>query len=155
SSTGTLKVEIGGSGSNDHDFITITGDVGVDGTLEVRFIDGFLPSAGQVFDLIGVTGSVSGDFARVTFPDLASGFEFSCKFVNGTYQLTALSDGTPAIGLRNISTRGQVAPGDDALIAGFIVTGSENKQVIVRGLGPSLEANGVPLPGRLADPTLE
>ena len=155
SSTGTLVAEISGPGPTDHDFLSITGDATIDGTLEVRFIDGFLPTAGEVFDLISVGGSISGNFARITFPDLASGFQFSGKFVNGTYQLTAMNDGAPAIGLRNISTRGQVAPGDDALIAGFIVTGHDDKQVIIRGLGPSLTANGVALPGRLADPTLE
>ena len=155
SSTGTLVAEISGPGPTDHDFLSITGDATIDGTLEVRFVDGFLPTAGEVFDLISVGGSISGNFAQITFPDLASGFQFSGKFVNGTYQLTAMNDGAPAIGLRNISTRGQVAPGDDALIAGFIVTGNDDKQVIIRGLGPSLTANGVALPGRLADPTLE
>jgi len=39
---------------------------------------------------------------------------------------------------RNISTRGQVGPGDDALIGGFIVLGTESKKVALRLLGPSL-----------------
>ncbi len=38
----------------------------------------------------------------------------------------------------NISTRGQVGVGDDALIGGFIVRGNTTKQVIIRALGPSL-----------------
>lgn len=50
----------------------------------------------------------------------------------------------------NISTRGHVGPGDDALIGGFIITGTQPKTVIVRGLGPSL-----PVPGALADPVIE
>ena len=155
SSTGILTAEIGGTGSDAHDYLTIAGAATFDGTLEVRFVDGFLPTSGQVFNLVEVSGAVSGSFAQVTFPDLRSGFQFSGEFVNGIYQLTALNDAAPAIGLRNISTRGQVAPGEDALIAGFIVTGSEEKQVIIRGLGPSLATNGIPLPGRLADPILE
>src|SRR5205085_1241103 len=57
---------------------------------------------------------------------------------------------THADHLLNISTRLRVEPGDRALIAGFIVTGTEPKKVIVRGLGPSLSQFHVP--GVLADP---
>lgn len=46
-----------------------------------------------------------------------------------------------------------VQTGDDVGIGGFIVTGTEPKRVIVRAIGPSLGAAGVPDP--LADPTLE
>ncbi|MEY2504894.1 MAG: hypothetical protein QOG27_1174, partial [Verrucomicrobiota bacterium] len=52
--------------------------------------------------------------------------------------------------LLNISTRGNVQAGDNAMIGGFIITGTETKTVIVRGIGPSL---GVP--GALADPVIE
>ncbi|MEY2493768.1 MAG: hypothetical protein QOJ45_260 [Verrucomicrobiota bacterium] len=50
----------------------------------------------------------------------------------------------------NISTRMRVETGDNALIAGFIITGISPKTVIIRGLGPSLT-----LSGALANPTLE
>ena len=53
----------------------------------------------------------------------------------------------------NISTRARVQGGDNALIGGFILTGNDSKQVIVRALGPSLGANG--MPGALSDTTLE
>lgn len=62
----------------------------------------------------------------------------------------------PEIGkLFNISSREVVGKGDDALFGGFIITGNVAKRVIVRGIGPSLEINGQPYPGRLANPTLE
>ncbi len=56
--------------------------------------------------------------------------------------------------LANISTRGFVTTGSNVMIAGFIVANSANEsdQVIVRGLGPSLGAFGIPNP--LADPVL-
>ena len=53
----------------------------------------------------------------------------------------------------NISTRGQVLAGDNVLIGGFIIGGTEAKPVIVRAIGPSLGAAGVP--NALSDPTLE
>jgi hypothetical protein len=55
--------------------------------------------------------------------------------------------------LLNISTRMRVLPGDKVLIGGFIITGTEPKNVIIRGIGPSLGTLG--LSGVLADPTLE
>src|SRR5438105_4595107 len=50
----------------------------------------------------------------------------------------------------NIATRANVLNGDNVLIGGFIVTGNDRKNVLLRGIGPS---SGVP--GALADPTLE
>jgi uncharacterized repeat protein (TIGR03803 family) len=55
--------------------------------------------------------------------------------------------------LANIATRMRVSTGDNVLIAGFVVTGFEPKKVIIRGIGPSLEAFGVQ--GALSNPTLE
>ena len=53
--------------------------------------------------------------------------------------------------LLNISTRMRVLTGDQVLIGGFIITGTDPKKVIIRGMGPSLNGVGV----TLADPTLE
>jgi hypothetical protein len=72
-----------------------------------------------------------------------------------------LADGTEAIylatpkrsALLNIATRLRVLTGENVLIGGFIITGSDPKKVIIRGIGPSLSAFGVP--GALADPGLE
>ncbi len=55
--------------------------------------------------------------------------------------------------LANISTRLAVQPGDNALIAGFIVTGIKHKVVMLRAMGPSLTK--AKIAGALADPTLE
>ena len=52
----------------------------------------------------------------------------------------------------NIATRVFVDTGERVPIAGFIVSGEFAKRVLIRGIGPSLAANGVPNP--LADPTL-
>jgi N-acetylneuraminic acid mutarotase len=55
--------------------------------------------------------------------------------------------------LHNISTRGFVQTGDDAMIGGFIVQGGKPKKVIIRAIGPQLSYYRVP--NALADPTLE
>jgi len=56
----------------------------------------------------------------------------------------------PSGQLLNIATRMEVLGGDQVLIGGLIVSGSDPKKVIIRGIGPSLSVNGP-----LADPTLE
>lgn len=55
--------------------------------------------------------------------------------------------------LANISTRGFVLTGSNVMIGGFILGGTNNTHVVVRGIGPSLSQFGVP--NALADPTLE
>ncbi len=79
----------------------------------------------------------------------------------GHYQIAAaafdLVSGTalPAAQSLNLSARLNVGTGDDVLIAGLIVSGDAAKEVIVRGLGPSLVDNGLPVGTTLANPTLE
>lgn len=55
----------------------------------------------------------------------------------------------------NIATRASVGTAENVLIGGFIVSGGQPKDVIVRALGPSLKVNGAPLPGTLANPTIQ
>jgi T5SS/PEP-CTERM-associated repeat protein len=150
-SDGTLTLEVVGIAPDVSDHLDITGNATIDGTLEVRFVNGFLPVSGQVFKLIDVGGTFNGSFAQFIFPNLRPGFQFLAEFVKGSYQITALNDGVAATGFLNTSTRLRVGTGDNALIGGFVVTGSAPKRVIIRAIGPSL----APLLGRLADPTLE
>ena len=146
-------MEIAGPDPGQFDVLHVTGDSVLDGTMEVQMLGNFLPAAGQTFDLLQLDGSVSGDFSEITFPDLKPEFEFSVEQVGGVFKITALNDGLAANALLNISTRAQVGTGDNVLIAGFIVQGNEPKTVLLRGIGPSLTAFGVP--GALANPTLE
>jgi hypothetical protein len=54
--------------------------------------------------------------------------------------------------LLNIATRLRVQTGENVLIGGLIVTGTEAKKVIIRGIGPSLSQF---FAGALANPTLD
>jgi hypothetical protein len=56
--------------------------------------------------------------------------------------------------LVNVSTRADVLTGGGIAIAGFVITGpaGENKQVLIRGIGPALSEFSVP--GVLAQPTI-
>ncbi len=61
--------------------------------------------------------------------------------------------GTGPSHLANISTRMRVGIGQNVLIGGFMIRGSQSKTLVVRAIGPSLAAAGVT--GVLADPALE
>ena len=69
--------------------------------------------------------------------------------------LAELYDTTPALGARlvNVWARAQVGTGSGVLIAGFTISGNVPKQVLIRGIGPTLSAFGVT--GVLANPRLD
>ncbi len=62
-------------------------------------------------------------------------------------------DTNSASQLANVSTRGKVETGDNAMIGGVIVGGDTPADVLVRAIGPSLTGKGVA--GALQDTTLE
>jgi len=68
----------------------------------------------------------------------------------GPFILASAELFAPVTELANLSSRIGIENGDKALFAGFIVTGTDSKRIIVRALGPSL-----PIPDKLADPVLE
>jgi plastocyanin len=91
----------------------------------------------------------------------AGNFPYFCQIhttmMTGTVVVAAVPTPTPTPAgapgtLGNISTRLRVETGDNALIGGFIITGTQPKKVIIRAIGPSLSSF---FPGVLANPVLE
>jgi hypothetical protein len=117
-----------------------------------------------------------GTFASPSLPTPGAGsFTGTLTFTFGTITQSALAAADGALDLeiqqldfrvapdvatveapsqnQNLSTRGIVEAGDNVLIGGFIITGNDDKQVVLRAIGPSLASHDVT--GALADPTLE
>ena len=101
---------------------------------------------------IDVTTDANGD----------ASFSFNAPQIGNTQRVTATatdpggntSEFSPLIGqLLNISTRLRVQTGDNALIGGFIISGTDPKRIMVRGIGPSLASFGII--AFLENPTLE
>ena len=69
----------------------------------------------------------------------------------------ALLSSSPAAGaasrIANLSVRSVAGSGDQTLIMGFVISGGGTKQMLVRGIGPTLAQFGVP--GFVADPQLK
>ena len=84
------------------------------------------------------------DQMDATYPNAGDGTDI------GAVELAA--PGTPVIA-RNISTRAKIETGDNVMIAGFIITGTLPKKVVIRGIGPSLQDMNVV--EFLEDPVLE
>ncbi|MES2695687.1 MAG: immunoglobulin domain-containing protein [Verrucomicrobiota bacterium] len=77
--------------------------------------------------------------------------------VSGAFNAT-VSGGSDTLGslqrLVNISSRARVTSGDAVAIAGFVISGTESKPVLIRGVGPTL-GSVFSVPGALATPRLE
>lgn len=114
-----------------------------DGSLSQTFGEG-----GKV--LTEISSSFDGCTGLALQPDgklVAAGYTGTDEAFAVARYLTA---GAPSL---NISTRADVETGDNVLIGGFIVAGTEPKEIIVRAIGPSIPVGG--MSGVLADPVLE
>jgi hypothetical protein len=147
-----------------HDVVAVSPQRG-DAPLQVTF-DGSASTAvdGTIVDYAwdfgdGTTGSGASVTHTYTTPgdyDATLTVTDSNGYVNLVPLLNLVTiTGTPSASsqLLNISTRLRVLTGENVLIGGFIVTGTDPKKVLIRGIGPSLAASG--LQGAVADPTLE
>jgi sugar lactone lactonase YvrE len=104
------------------------------------------------------TGAAPFGASAPTRPDLSGGIVSNVQLFatnsHGTSTLPLIFFLAPT-GAVNIATRISVGTGDNVLIAGFIITGNAPKKVVIRAIAPSLNVNGVPLPGAMRDPILE
>ena len=131
-----------------------------DGNIYGTTQDGGIPQAGSIFG-INPTGQVT----AYIFDGTDTGGHPSQVFEGEQHNLYgvtatggAFDHGTvfrlnmaPPRNLLNISTRMEVLTDDKVLIGGFIISGTDPKRVIIRGIGPSLPGVGA----TLQDPTLE
>jgi hypothetical protein len=91
-----------------------------------------------------------GDYLTIVSDVAGGNVAYSATF-NGEEDIYYVRVAPPALQLLNLSTRMRVSTNENVLIAGFIVTGTVPKRVIIRGIGPSLSG----FSGVLADPILE
>jgi pectin methylesterase-like acyl-CoA thioesterase len=143
------------SGSMDS-FGNLLADSNGDGTPNgrVSWADPMTDEQAANYTLEHIFGPV--DFWNATTQAETSGavYETQGEPWNAMAQLALLPSepGAPSQAL-NISTRLGVQTGDNVLIAGFILTGTEPTKVLVRALGPSLE--DAKIEDALEDPVLD
>ncbi|MEY2526128.1 MAG: large repetitive protein [Verrucomicrobiota bacterium] len=155
-----LSFEIGGTTpAGQYDVLNKIDNAGLklNGNLGVTLINGFVPANTDTFTILTTTTPLTGHFnnvlngTRVNTED--GGGSFIATYSGNNVALSDFGAPIPVSKLLNISTRADVETGDNVTIGGFIITGTAQKKVIIRGLGPSLSNFG--LQNVLADPTLE
>ena len=104
----------------------------------------------------GTNSSISVILGPGTYIILANS-AFADQADTGSYMLSTnftASSGSPTERLVNISTRGRVLSGDNAMIGGFIISGSAPKRILIRSRGPSISGAPFMVPGTLGNPSL-
>jgi hypothetical protein len=102
------------------------------------------------------TGTLTFDFtaaggASSAAPSAADANSLNCSIAQFDFMVGATEDQPlPDAQTLNLSTRVKVETGDNVLIGGFIVSGTQDKKVILRAIAPSLGIDGA-----LQDTTLE
>ena len=132
-SDGLLKMEAAGLNAGQFDVLHVTGNTSLGGTLDVRFLNGYLPRTGDVIPFLKLDGTVTGDFAQVIFPQLAPGFQVKTEIVNGSYKLTALNDAVlaPTAIVQFSAANYNVSEGSTAVQLTVTRTGNSSDQVTV------------------------
>ena len=94
----TLQMELGGTLNGDllnaqFDQLVVAGDVQLDGTLELSFVDDYVPNVGDTFDIV-IGNSITGVFSMVNMPtDINLAVNYAA-----TYVRVEVLDGTPLLG---------------------------------------------------------
>jgi T5SS/PEP-CTERM-associated repeat protein len=87
SAAGMLKIELGGPGAGTgYDRLAISGAASLAGTMEVSFINGYVPSGSTSFTIL-TAASVSGTFPNVAFVNLPSGRSASVTYTANSVRL--------------------------------------------------------------------
>ena len=125
-----------------------------------KFNPGYILASAELYDpasgIWNVTGSLNTARGNPRATLLPNGMVLEAGGVGSDYNVSAsaelyIESSSTSPALLNISTRARVLTEDQVLIGGFIITGTDLKKVLIRGMGPSL----IGLAGTLSDPTLE
>jgi hypothetical protein len=128
-----------------------------------QFNDNWLPTTGSrtLFQRLGAFPFADGSRdAALSAPLSAQAYTAVAAGAGGArgitlveaYDADALPGAVTGPRLLNLSVRGEILPGDDSLIAGFVLTGTEPRRILLRAIGPGLAPFGVAR--TLADPVL-
>jgi hypothetical protein len=93
-----LDIELAGLAPGEFDLVQAAGDVDIESgaVLNLLFIDGFAPAAGDVIDFLRAGADFSGAFSEIHVGGLEQGWEYQLVVTDaGSLQLQSLSDGVP------------------------------------------------------------
>ncbi|MFL6504438.1 MAG: aryl-sulfate sulfotransferase, partial [Candidatus Udaeobacter sp.] len=116
--------------------------------IDYALVNGGIPNTPTFAQLLGLDAAGERIF-YYQYPTM------SCNTAYNSIPIHLENTKFPTVGPQplNLSTRGVVSGGDNVVIGGFIITGTDPKTIVLRALGPSLSDFG--LSGVLRDPVLK
>jgi hypothetical protein len=80
---GRLEIEIGGTApGTEFDRLTATGAATLAGALNVSLLGGFMPAAGDAFEVLRADGGIFGEFSTTSLPTLPNGLDWNVIYSN-------------------------------------------------------------------------
>jgi uncharacterized protein (TIGR03437 family) len=138
-SSGTLDLQMDGSGAGQYDQVTAGGSIQITGgTVEFDFINGFAPHSGDKFNVLSASSGLSVSGASYTTTGLASGFNYTTSTSSGQFDLNASDSGTATTSAPAPPPTPTLASSDSASGATELAPGS-----LASGYGTGL-ATGLP-----------
>ncbi len=109
--TGSLRMEIAGTGAGMYDQIFASETITLGGTLFLDFISGFVPEAGNVFNLFSASSGIFGSFADVQISGWNGDYGFSLtdntfRFTVAPEQGNGVPDGGSGVVLLSLALMG-------------------------------------------------
>jgi hypothetical protein len=93
SDEGHLEVEIGGTEAGDeYDQLQVVGTAYLNGRLDVVLADGFMPRAGDIFDIVHCRACLQ-HFDEVTLPALPGGLTWDVRYEHHSVRLFVVLNG--------------------------------------------------------------
>ncbi|HEX9782956.1 MAG TPA: MBG domain-containing protein, partial [Opitutaceae bacterium] len=138
--SGSTYAVIGASGTA---MVLVVSSEVVDGGKATVSDDGHLTASLFGASLVSLTVDPTGGGIAGTVTPGGQGASLSVSGLSAAY--------APVNRIVNLSTRGYVGTGEDAMIAGFVISGTGTRPVLVRAIGPSLREI---VAGAISDPVL-
>ncbi len=130
--SGVLRVEIGGTSTEQYNQVIAGIGASLDGTLHASFTDNFVASDGDVFSIIiggnDDEGGVGGRFDRIIVPQLPDGLDWYAEYLDQEFRLSVEHDGITPFTERPQNKALQSGflaipePGTSTLAMAFIIT---------------------------------
>jgi len=115
-SGGILEIELGGDqAGTGYDQLQVTGAATLAGTLDVSLIDGFIPSNGDVFEII-TANTLSDTFTTINLPTLTNGLEWQTEYTATGFSISAVGAGTIS---GNVTYSGNISDPHDIIVSIF------------------------------------
>jgi outer membrane protein assembly factor BamB len=127
---------------------TLTVTASAPGAITYQWLLNGTPIAGAVNASYSVSAATAANAGTYTVVVTSAGTS-----VTSAPAVVTVSASTPGH-LVNLSARANVGTGSNILIAGFVISGSGSKSMLLRGIGPALAAAPFDVAGALAQPQL-